>query len=38
MPKSDTGNQLAGMTDSIRCESQWLKEQAARVTENMDAA
>jgi hypothetical protein len=38
MTRRDIGNQLAGATDAIRNESRWLKEQAARVTENMDAA
>lgn len=38
MTERDLGNKLAGATDAIRNESRWLKEQAARVTDNMDEA
>jgi uncharacterized coiled-coil DUF342 family protein len=38
MEKPDIALQMAKATDAIRGESRWLKEQAARVAEAMDAA
>lgn len=38
MADRDIASQLAFETDAIRNESQWLKEQAARVTSSMDQA
>lgn len=38
MADKDIASQLAFETDSIRNESRWLKEQAARVIDNMGRA
>jgi len=33
---ADIAHQLAGATDAIRCEIQWLKDQSARITSELD--